>query len=276
METFDDDAVPGTYDNDDAVPPPPPVRLSVEIAGKEFERDPRLEANFEDERLRVLFRELKPQAEKIARSWTFVAYENGTIKVFILKGQRDPVATLRLAVENHLQLEGTPVPDDTVRLHLNRIAFYSGITLRSAVAVLVLLHEMGQLVDWELYRYIIDEGDYGFTCVYTGAVRVRTDEERAQDDAQDDVTYPSPDVTNPGHYRTGDVECIDAMRAAWGTAAAPPLVLGALMQAFQYMWRAFSHQDSPEVQLRKARWWIQYALHTLNPEKEPDPRNLFR
>lgn len=62
------------------------------------------------------------------------------------------------------------------------------------------------------------------------------------------------DPINPDHYRTEGIECIDAMRAAFGDEA---LASFCKLNAFKYMWRAESKGGYED--LSKASWYLQMA-----------------
>ena len=72
----------------------------------------------------------------------------------------------------------------------------------------------------------------------------------------EDETYSTPpvDIVNrPPHYnQSNDIECIDAMRAAYGDEA---LENHCVMNAFKYIWRAPLKGNAIE-DLAKARWYI--------------------
>lgn len=58
-------------------------------------------------------------------------------------------------------------------------------------------------------------------------------------------------VNAPQHYTQGNIECIDAMEAAYGTAAVDAFCL---CNAFKYQWRA-PFKGHMEEDLRKAAWY---------------------
>ena len=62
-------------------------------------------------------------------------------------------------------------------------------------------------------------------------------------------------VNQPAHYRTGDIECIDAMVQVFGEEAVRTY---ARINAFKYQWRApYKGQEEQDVQ--KALWYLRYA-----------------
>jgi len=62
---------------------------------------------------------------------------------------------------------------------------------------------------------------------------------------------------HPPHYRTGDIECIDAIRSFLGDSF-KPYCLG---QVVKYVWRAgkkYSNEDTTD--LEKALFYLQMAI----------------
>lgn len=74
-------------------------------------------------------------------------------------------------------------------------------------------------------------------------------------------------VNNPGHYKTGAVECIDAIDSVVknipnGTHA---FLTG---QVLKYMWRWYFKHDSPQKRfedLQKAKWYLEKLLKDVDP-----------
>jgi hypothetical protein len=58
-------------------------------------------------------------------------------------------------------------------------------------------------------------------------------------------------VNHPRHYTEGEVECIDAIRAALGTEGFKDYCVG---QVFKYSWR-WKYKNGLE-DLRKAQWYL--------------------
>ena len=58
-------------------------------------------------------------------------------------------------------------------------------------------------------------------------------------------------VDHPNHYNQGDIECIDAMVAAYGKES---VQIFCLLNAFKYIWRA-EHKNGKE-DLEKAIWYL--------------------
>ena len=62
-------------------------------------------------------------------------------------------------------------------------------------------------------------------------------------------------VNHPPHYTQGDIECIDAMIAAFGHKAVREYCRCA---AFKYQWRA-DHKGSNREDIKKAIWYLRFA-----------------
>jgi hypothetical protein len=71
----------------------------------------------------------------------------------------------------------------------------------------------------------------------------------------------SDPVNFPHHYTRGEIECIDAMTAAYGPEA---VRMYAKCAAFKYQWRA-DHKGTGEQDMDKAIWYLRFA-------KGDDPR----
>lgn len=69
------------------------------------------------------------------------------------------------------------------------------------------------------------------------------------DDMKDDVT----DVVNkPEHYRQGDIEAIEAIRASMSREEFEGYCKGAVLK---YLWR-YRHKGKPTQDLAKAAWYL--------------------
>lgn len=66
-------------------------------------------------------------------------------------------------------------------------------------------------------------------------------------------------VNHPPHYTAGEVECIDAMRAALGYAGFLDYCRGAVLK---YVWRTGKKGDALE-DMRKARWYLDRAIQEM-------------
>ena len=66
----------------------------------------------------------------------------------------------------------------------------------------------------------------------------------------------NPDMVNsPAHYKSGDVECIDAMVSAFGKKRGQEY---AEIAAFKYVWRQGKKDDANEDK-KKGIWYLRYS-----------------
>lgn len=65
----------------------------------------------------------------------------------------------------------------------------------------------------------------------------------------------SDPVHTPSHYLTGDIECIDAMVAAFGEERVRTYCE---IAAFKYNWR-LHHKGNPDQDRQKAIWYMRFA-----------------
>lgn len=63
-------------------------------------------------------------------------------------------------------------------------------------------------------------------------------------------------VEHPQHYNQGNIECIDAMLAAFGIAE---VIAFCKLNAFKYIWRAENKLNTLE-DLKKASWYINKTI----------------
>lgn len=63
-------------------------------------------------------------------------------------------------------------------------------------------------------------------------------------------------VNHPGHYAKGDIECIDAMKSAFGISTVQSFCI---VNAFKYVWRC-REKDNMVQDLEKAKWYINKAI----------------
>ena len=68
-------------------------------------------------------------------------------------------------------------------------------------------------------------------------------------------------VEHPSHYNQGNIECIDAMVAAYGKEA---VSVFCLLNAFKYLWRN-EHKNGKE-DLEKAIWYLKKRLELIENE----------
>lgn len=66
-------------------------------------------------------------------------------------------------------------------------------------------------------------------------------------------------VNHPDHYNQGDIECIDAMKAAMSEEQFKGYLRGCAMK---YLWR-FDNKGSPVEDLRKAKWYLEKLIEEL-------------
>lgn len=69
-------------------------------------------------------------------------------------------------------------------------------------------------------------------------------------------------VNHPRHYTQGDIECIDAMRAAFG---AQELAVYCKIAAFKYIWRT-EHKNGVE-DIKKAVWYLNKYIELMGDSK---------
>lgn len=70
-------------------------------------------------------------------------------------------------------------------------------------------------------------------------------------------------VNNPSHYASGDIECIDAIKASMTNEA----FLGYLKGNIQkYVWR-YEKKINPVEDLKKARWYMERMVSEMESEK---------
>lgn len=65
-------------------------------------------------------------------------------------------------------------------------------------------------------------------------------------------------VNHPPHYTSGSIECIDAMRSAFGDSQ---VAVYCKINAFKYLWRA--DQKNGFEDLKKAQWYIDKCLEII-------------
>lgn len=61
-------------------------------------------------------------------------------------------------------------------------------------------------------------------------------------------------VNHPSHYNQGNIECIDAMIAAFGKEAVENFCL---LNAFKYVWRSRNKNGTEDID--KAIWYLTYV-----------------
>ncbi len=70
-------------------------------------------------------------------------------------------------------------------------------------------------------------------------------------------------VTNPPHYRQGDIECIEAIKAACGEDGYDGYLQGNIIK---YIWR-FKHKGRAQDDLGKARWYLNELIKVYHGDE---------
>jgi hypothetical protein len=73
----------------------------------------------------------------------------------------------------------------------------------------------------------------------------------------------SESVINPQHYKNGQIECIDAIKAA--TVHKPAFEAVLVGHVFRYLWRYESKGRIDDV--KKARWYVERLVDTVGFEE---------
>ena len=72
------------------------------------------------------------------------------------------------------------------------------------------------------------------------------------------------DAVNPSHYKQGDVECIDAIKASMTLAQFQGYLKGNIMK---YLWR-YEHKSNEGLEdLNKAQWYMDKLKMTVSKER---------
>ena len=87
-----------------------------------------------------------------------------------------------------------------------------------------------------------------------------TEEQADRDIAKYNILGES-NVDHPSHYNQGNIECIDAMVAAFGKE---DVEIFCRLNAFKYIWRA-KHKNGKE-DLKKAQWYLNKRLELSSSE----------
>ena len=69
-------------------------------------------------------------------------------------------------------------------------------------------------------------------------------------------------VNHPAHYRQGDIEAIDAIRASMTPIEFEGYCKG---QVLKYLWR-YRYKGKPVEDLKKAEWYLQLLIRVLNDD----------
>lgn len=70
-------------------------------------------------------------------------------------------------------------------------------------------------------------------------------------------------VNSPPHYKSGDVECIDAIKASMSREQFAGYLKGNVMK---YVWR-MSYKGKPIEDLRKARWYLERLIEVESSDR---------
>ena len=76
-----------------------------------------------------------------------------------------------------------------------------------------------------------------------------------------DMAEVESDAINPDHYKSGDIECIDAIMESMSNIAQKGYLKGNCMK---YLWRyETKHLDNPQQDLEKAQWYLNKLLEVV-------------
>lgn len=70
-------------------------------------------------------------------------------------------------------------------------------------------------------------------------------------------------VNSPPHYKSGDIECIDAIKASMSREQFAGYLKGNVMK---YVWR-MSYKGKPIEDLRKARWYLERLIEVESSDR---------
>lgn len=107
-------------------------------------------------------------------------------------------------------------------------------------------------------------------CECQGTAIAASPEYNKRPDMWEPITEPESEAENdavnhPSHYTQGGIECIDAMKSAFGAAE---LAVYCKIAAFKYIWRCEHKNGSEDVQ--KAIWYMNTYLEL---EREANVKN---
>ena len=75
-------------------------------------------------------------------------------------------------------------------------------------------------------------------------------------------------VNHPKHYKKGDFECIDVMKAVFGVEATQHFCV---LNAFKYIYRS-DHKGKKREDLQKAAWYLN-EFHKMEETRNSDSEN---
>ena len=70
-------------------------------------------------------------------------------------------------------------------------------------------------------------------------------------------------VAKPEHYTQGDIECIEAIRAALGKEGFIAFCRG---NSFKYVWRMMDKHDDGLIDAQKAKRYLEWIIEELDAE----------
>ena len=74
------------------------------------------------------------------------------------------------------------------------------------------------------------------------------------------------DAINPNHYKSGNIECIEAIQESMTTVAFAGYLKGNCMK---YLWRyETKHSDDPLQDLKKAEWYLSRLIELVGEDYE--------
>ena len=82
----------------------------------------------------------------------------------------------------------------------------------------------------------------------------------------------SSDVSSPKHYNTGDVECIEAIKASMSSEEFSGYLKGA---ALKYLWR-YRYKNKPLQDLQKSIWYTTRLIKELETTENGNLRPADR
>jgi TPR repeat protein len=92
----------------------------------------------------------------------------------------------------------------------------------------------------------------------------KVDGEHGDKSADQDDASEKNDPISPNHYKQGDIECIDAIRAMTSSMHGDGFKIACLKDVVKYVWR---HEFKDGLQdLKKARWYLDKAIKQLEKE----------
>ena len=74
------------------------------------------------------------------------------------------------------------------------------------------------------------------------------------------------DQINPDHYKTGKIECIDALETVAALNKNSDEVV-AQCNVIKYLWRYNSKHDDPLTDLLKAQWYLERLINKVLEKK---------